>query len=328
MGVDGFRLDAVQYLMEDHGKLAGSPGTHQLLHDYAAYVRRQQPNTYTVGEVYADIGTELTYYPDQLDSYFAFELADSIIDAARKGSARGVLAPALRLQSAVPAWRYAPFLRNHDQPRTRSELGGDFGKSRVAAFLLFTLPGLPFVYYGEEIGMTGVKPDPRLRTPMQWNAAAGAGFTRGTPWERLQDDSATTTVEAQDADSTSLLNFYRRMIHLRTANSALANGALVPLTASQDAVAAYLRRDGRRIVLAVANLGDSPASGVKLSSGNGALPAGRWTARTLLGGDAAPPLTIGGDGRLPSDYALPTLQPKQGYLFELTLGAAPRTKTR
>jgi glycosidase len=329
MGVDGFRLDAVPFLMEDHGKLAGSPGTHQLLHEYAAYVRGLKPNTYTVGEVYDSLGTMLTYYPDQLDSYFAFELADSMISAARNGSGRGVLAPAVRLQQAVPSWRYSPFLRNHDQPRTRSELGGDFAKSRIASFLLLTLPGLPFVYYGEEIGMIGRKPDERLRTPMQWSATAGGGFTRGTPWERLQDDSMTTTVAAQDNDSSSLLNSYRRLIHLRASNPALADGELVPLTASSDAVAAYLRRDGTHVVLVVANLGDSAIAGVTLSSGDRALPAGRWTARSLLGGSVAAPLSVGADGRVPAAYApLGTLAPRQGYLFELTRGAAPRTSTR
>ena len=82
-------------------------------------------------------------------------------------------------------------------------------RARLAASLLLTLPGLPFIYYGEEIGMTGDKPDERLRTPMQWSRAPSAGFTRGTPWEPLQPDLLTANVEAQDADPASLLNLYR-----------------------------------------------------------------------------------------------------------------------
>ena len=70
--------------------------------------------------------------------------------------------------------------------------------SVLAATLLLTLPGLPFVYYGEEIGMTGDKPDPRLRTPMHWTRGRAAGFTTGVPWEPLQPDSMTANVEAQD----------------------------------------------------------------------------------------------------------------------------------
>jgi glycosidase len=103
----------------------------------------------------------------------------------------------VRLQEAVkPATRWSPFLRNHDQPRTRTELGGSMAKSRVASFLLLTLPGLPFVYYGEEIGMTSAKPDERIRTPMQWTADRAVGFSRGTPWEQLSDDSLGTSAAA------------------------------------------------------------------------------------------------------------------------------------
>ena len=72
-------------------------------------------------------------------------------------------------------------------------------KARLASLLLLTMPGVPFVYYGEEIGMIGAKPDERLRTPMQWRRGHADGFTTGTPWEPLQDDSLTTTVEAEDA---------------------------------------------------------------------------------------------------------------------------------
>src|SRR6185503_15228405 len=109
-----------------------------------------------------------------------------------------------RFQQSVPDARYSTFLRNHDQTRTLTALGGDVARAKMAVTLLLTLPGLPFVYYGEEIGMTGDKPDERLRTPMQWSGDAGAGFTRGTPWESLQPDWATTNVAAQEGDASSL----------------------------------------------------------------------------------------------------------------------------
>src|SRR5207248_1311474 len=115
-------------------------------------------------------------------------------------------------------------------------------RARLAATLLLTLPGTPFIYYGEEIGMTGDKPDPRLRTPMQWSAGPGLGFTSGKAWESAQPDSLTTTVAAEDADAGSLLNLYRRLIHLRKQNEALATGRLLPLSATSPHVAAYLRR--------------------------------------------------------------------------------------
>src|SRR6266540_2927424 len=97
-------------------------------------------------------------------------------------------------------------------------LGNDTAGAKLAATILLTLPGVPFVYYGEEIGMTGDKPDERLRSPMQWTATRGLGFTSGIPWESAQPDSFRTTVVAQRADSNSLLNLYRRLIRLRQSN--------------------------------------------------------------------------------------------------------------
>src|SRR5688500_8130187 len=99
--------------------------------------------------------------------------------------------------------------------------------------------------------MSGNKPDERLRTPMQWSPERSAGFTRGKAWQPLQPDSATANVKAQEADPGSLLNLYRRLIHLRAGNSALAQGTLVPLTSSNDAVAAYLWRERNKAVLVV-----------------------------------------------------------------------------
>jgi glycosidase len=317
MRVDGFRLDAVPFLMEDHGKLAGSPGTHALLHEYADYVHQLRPDAFTVGEVYDSIGMMLTYYPDQLDSYFAFEVADSIIAAIRRESARGLLAPALRLQAALPNDRWSPFLRNHDQPRTRTQLGGDSRKARLASLLLLTMPGVPFVYYGEEIGMEGTKPDERIRTPMQWGRGHADGFTAGKPWEALQDDSLTTTVEAEESDTGSVLVMNRRLIHLRATNQTLANGTLVPLRTSEDGVAAYARRVGDRVVIVVANLTSAPVRGVGLSGDGGALPAGTWRVRDLLSRAIVAPVEIGRDGRL-SDYEpLRELAPFDWYVLEL-----------
>src|SRR5207237_6978389 len=206
----------------DGGKLAWRLGTHALLHEYAGYVHGLRRDAFTVGEVYDNINTVLTYYPDQLDSYFAFEVADSIIAAVRNGSARGLLAPVLRLQAALPNDRWSPFLRNHDQPRTRTELGGDLAKARIASFLLLTMPGVPFVYYGEEIGMIGAKPDERLRTPMQWASGHADGFTSSTAWEPLQEDSLSTTVECQEKDSSAVLALIRGMMYLLEVLVALA----------------------------------------------------------------------------------------------------------
>jgi alpha-amylase len=312
MGVDGFRLDAIPYLVEEGNRLAHTAGTHAFLRDYAAYIRRMAPDAFTVGEVWDSVGSMLPYYPDQLDAHFAFAASDAIIEAVRTGSAKNLFAPFVRLQRELPADRWSPFLRNHDQTRTLTALGGDVARAKLAVELLLTLPGLPFIYYGEEIGMTGDKPDPRLRTPMHWSRGPAAGFTTGVPWEPLQPDSMTANVEVQEGDPSSLLNLHRRLIHLRAANPALATGELVPLTASSDAVAAYLRREGERVVLVLANLGATAVSDVAISSAERVLPAGRYAP-----GPPATPLLVGSHGRIQGYVPMRSLGGREVYVFEI-----------
>src|SRR5258708_15861878 len=101
---------------------------------------------------------------------------------------------------------------------------------------------------------------------MQWSAESAAGFTAGRPWERLQSDSLSITVESQDRDPASLLNLHRALIHLRAQHSALATGRIIPVSASSDAVVAYIRRAGRRAALVVATLRHAPLPGLSPTS--------------------------------------------------------------
>lgn len=318
MGVDGFRLDAVPYLVEEPGQQVGTAGTHAFLREYAASIRTLAPHAFTVGEVWDGLDRMLPYYPDQLESYFAFDLSDLLIAAVRDGSPRALLERYMRFQQSVPDARYATFLRNHDQTRTLTALGGEVARAKVAATLLLTLPGLPFVYYGEEIGMTGDKPDERLRTPMQWTGAVGAGFTRGTPWEPLQADWAETSVERQDRDSASLLNLYRQLIRLRLDHSALGTGDYVPLTSTSPAVAAYLRRDRDRVVLVVANVGTTAATQVTLTSPDAALEPGTYAVTRLLQSGLAPSVVVGVDGRIRGYVPVTTIGPLETWILELS----------
>ena len=300
MHVDGFRLDAVRHLVEAGTEFSNTPGTHAVLRDFGEYVRSIAPRSYTIGEVWDSPEVILSYYPDQLDAYFAFPISEALMEAARTGKSGELLLRLLQFQRAQPAWRWAPFQRNHDQTRTLTALGGDTLAARLAATILLTLPGVPFVYYGEEIGMTGDKPDERLRTPMQWTATS-AGFTTGKPWEAAQGDSLTTNVASQDRAKGSLLNLYRRLIRLRASNAALRTGDLLPVATGRDAVLAYIRSDATRPVLVVANLGVDSQAPLPL-------PQGRWKLRSLLGPEGTPP----GEGG-----PLPTLAPKHVYVFEM-----------
>lgn len=319
MGVDGFRLDAIRHLVEGGrgAQVEHLPGTHTFLRGYAAHLASVKPDVYTVGEVWDSIGAIMPYYPDQLTSHFMFQLSDDVLAAARTGSAANLYRGYLRLQDeGLPPHRYSPFLRNHDQSRTMTVLEGDERKAKLAAALLLTLPGLPFVYYGEEIGIAGDKPDENLRTPMHWTP--GGGFTTGTAWRAPQADFATRNVQAQNADPNSLLNLHRRLIHLRKQNGALAEGRLIPLTAGSDAVAAFVRRDGDDAVLVVANLGSVPLSGVTISSDAGALPTGDYAPATLFGQGTARRLTVDAAGRVQGWSPMQTLAPMSVHVLELS----------
>lgn len=317
MGVDGFRLDAISFLVEDSTRVDHTAGTHAVLREFSRNVKRISPAAFTIGEVWDSIGAQLPYYPDQLDAHFTFEASDALLDAARTGSARKLLAPFLRMQHALPPDRWSPFLHNHDQTRTMTALGGDLSRVRLATTLLLTLPGLPFLYYGEEIGMSGDKPDPQLRTPMQWTGGRAGGFTTGSPWAQLRPDSATANVQAQDRDRASLLNLHRRLIHLRAQNGALGGGELIPLDASNDAVAAYLRRDGTRIVMVVANLGATALSGVTVSSRDSVMRRKSYSATSLLGAGAPSRLVVGASGRVSGYVPLAWLPARQAYVLAL-----------
>jgi alpha-amylase len=334
MGVDGFRLDAVKYLVEEGTQADDTPGTHRVLREFQAHLMRTKPGVYTVGEVFDSTATLLSYYPDQLDGYFAFEVSDSIIAGVRAGRGTGILAPALRLQDSVPGWRWSPFLRNHDQPRTVTELGSDTERAKVAAAIHLTLPGLPFVYYGEELGMTGPKPDELIRTPMAWTRAGPhAGFTTGTPWQPLAADSLQANVEAQRDDPRSLHSLYRRLIAMRAAVPALAEGTLLPVRTNGPESLVYIRRAGDAAVLVVVNLDEMPITGLRLSAPAGTLAPGSYALRDLItegdrvrwdgggppgGGVRGATLTVGADGSFTDFAPIQSMPRKSVLVFSLT----------
>jgi alpha-amylase len=319
MGADGFRLDAVGHFFEQGEEPRNGPETHPWLRDFATYLRGLHPDAFTVGEVWDSLGAIRAYYPDQLTAYFAFPVADALLNAVRSGSRDSLIAMVERVQREFPRGRWASFQRNHDQTRTMTELQGNVPRAKLAATLLLTLPGIPFIYYGEELGMTGAKPDPRLRTPMHWTLSPAAGFTRGLPWEPLQPDSFTANVAVEEGDTASLLNRYRRLIHLRAAHPALGSAPeFVPVSSSAAAGLAYLRRAENGTALVIANLAEQPLTNLALSSPAAVLPAGRYTARPLLGRNPAATLLVGRDGRIRGWIPYVTLAPFENHILELT----------
>ena len=307
MDVDGFRLDAVKHVIEDGAIQENTPGTIQWLREYAAVIRSVKPEAYTVGEI-AGAGTAglVDYYPDTMDAYFQFELAQGMVNAASFGSARQLLPIVNGTVTILPDQRWATFLTNHDQKRTASQLGGDVGKLRVAGMLLLSLPGTPFIYYGEEIGMEGDKPDERIRTPMQWSGEPNGGFTSGTPWEPLQPGSEAITVDGQADDPGSVLATYRTWGQLREEHAALRTGDFVPLETASPSLLAFLRQTGDETLFVVINLGADASEAEDL-----ALPGDLSGETTDLVTGAAGPAVDGGA------LALPPLEGRSGTVLAI-----------
>ncbi len=263
MTADGFRFDAIPYLVEEGNQLQHTPGTHEVLRQFGNAIRAEAPESFTIGEM-SDESPQImaTYYPDQLDAYFAFGVAFATVEAARSGNAAGFIKAVSDANAAFLAGRWSPFLTNHDHVRVMTRLGGDVAKARVAASAMLMLPGLPFVYYGEEIGMLGAKPDEMIRNPMQWSSGANGGFTNGAPWESLQPDWMTKNVATQDPDPGSLLNHYRRLIRLRNAHPALNRGDLSFATIGDGnaTAAVWLRASADENVFVAVNFGSAAVS--------------------------------------------------------------------
>ena len=321
MGVDGFRLDAVGHFFETPaGVWKDAPANFPWLREYQAGLRSIKPDVFTIGEVYDSLGSVIKYYPDGLDAFFAFEVADAVFDAVRSGAGTKLINAVQRAQREIPDHRWGMFLRNHDQTRTLTELNGDVARNKLAVSLMLTLPGLPFVYYGEELGMTGNKQngDERLRTPMQWTRTHAAGFTKASQaWEPLAPDSFSANVEVLDADPHSLLNLHRKLIHLRTAEPGLGNGEFVPLTTNRPGTLAYLRRMNDQAVLVLANLTNEPLAGVALSGAARTLTGGQYRLTALHGDVASGTLRVGGNGQVRRWTPVPTLAPLQTYIVRL-----------
>lgn len=286
VGVDGFRMDAIKHLIEETRLQENTASTHQWLEQnfYPAY-KSLNPDAFAIGELFGnDMNSVKKYFiSKQFDMAFNFQLAHSFINSANSHSA-SYARRALDLSAKVLSpGEFAPFLTNHDQERVMTTLRGDIGKAKIAASLLLTSPGTPFIYYGEEIGMQGDKPDENIRRPMQWSANANAGFTTGTPWRAPDSNYAQVNVAAQTDDSASLLSHYRALIQLRNALPPLQVGSYISLQTNMDRLFASLRVGKDDAVLTLVNLGEEPLRGFMLQAASTPLMAKDYSFASVYG---------------------------------------------
>ncbi len=360
MGVDGFRLDAIPYLIEREGtNNENLPETHAIIKQLRAAIDANYPNRFLLAEA--------NQWPEDVREYFGegdechmayhFPLMPRMYMAIAQED-RYPLTEIMAQTPEIPqGCQWAIFLRNHDEltlemvtskerdymygtyaadPRARINLGirrrlaplmdNDTDRIKLMNSLLLSMRGSPIVYYGDEIGMGDnifIGDRNGVRTPMQWSPDRNAGFSRADP-QRLYLPPImdaiygyeAVNVEAQLRDPSSLLQWMRRMLAVRSTSHAFGRGELQFLKPGNRKVLAYLRTfgegDGREVILCVANLSRSaqPAE-LDLSAFKGRVPV------ELLGRTTFPPigerpymLTLAGYGfywfRLSTDAAEPS----------------------
>lgn len=261
LGIDGYRFDAVAHLIEN------GPGGYmeqKESHLYFKELRKiadQYPGTFMVCEngAIAYMGNG----QDEFNSGFSFGFNYALMQMVN-GRFCNELANMVKtwICKAPAGAFYSVFLANHDTfagQRVFEQLHGDLNKCKVAASVLLTLPGIPFIYYGEEIGMTSLnsyRGDLNLRTPMQWTAGPQAGFTTGTPFRKPNVNYTNFNVETEIADPASLLNHYKKLIAARNSSSALSQGEFLPVRSSYPlAIYSSLRVFQNENVLVAVNFG-------------------------------------------------------------------------
>ena len=283
LDVDGFRLDAVSYLVEAEATTCENlPGTHQVLRELRALIDQEFPGRILVGEADQPLDEIVDYFGagDECHMMLLFPLVPQLLLAVGQ-STRAPLTDLLASTPRIPATcQWATFLSTHNevalamlsppqrellwslyapQPRMIHNLGirrrlagllaGDIGRIRLLHGLILSLPGSPVLYYGDEIAMGDdiwLADRDGVRTPMQWTAETGAGFSAAV----LQDfavplvsdpDFAGVNVEDQFLDPGSLLVWLRSMLVIRRAHPVFGSGEITDLGGDNPAVLSFLR---------------------------------------------------------------------------------------
>jgi len=318
VGVDGFRLDAAKHMIEEGQNQANTASTHTYWEDFRSFYKGINPQAITVGEIW-DTPQILAEYlqGDEFDLSFDFYLAGTLIPALNQGISTALNEQLALSYTLVPPGQFATFLSNHDQDRIMSQLGDDPQKARAAAALLLTAPGVPFLYYGEEIGMTGQKPDEQIRSPMQWSTQPFAGFSTVAPWQPFNSSWGIFNVALQTSDPGSMLSFYRDLIQARNQHAALRAGDLTILSTGSEALYAILRLSQGEAVLVLVNLSATLVTSYALGATQSSLAQGSYTPYSILGGSKFTSLTTDVRGGF-SDYVpIPEIPPYGTFILQL-----------
>ncbi len=351
MGIDGFRADAVPYLFEEEGtNCENLPRTHHYLKAVRSEIDRLYPGRILLGEANQWPTDVRPYFGDgdEFHMAFNFPLMPRLFMSLRREDRTPIIDIISQLPEIPESCQWCLFLRNHDEltlemvtdeerdymygeyakdPRMKLNVGIrrrlapllDNGRRRIELLnaIMFSMPGSPIIYYGDELGMgDNIYLGDRngVRTPMQWSGDRNGGFSRADAAQLYSPVIADSVygypainVEAQQRDPSSLLNWMKRLIRLRKRYPVFGRGQITFLHPENTKVLAYLRHDGDSIILCINNLSRfvQPCQ-LDLSTLNGSTPV------ELFGETRFPPI-----GELP--YFL-TLGPHGFYWFRLEPG--------
>ncbi len=297
-GIDGFRVDAIPYLFEREGtNCENLPQTHAFCKRIRSFVDEHYPGTLLLAEANMWPSDLIPYFGagDEFHMAFNFPIMPRMFMALRREQCWPIIEIMDQLPAIPATCQWALFLRNHDEltlemvtdeerdfmyaeyakdPRMRLNLGirrrlaplVDFDRRQIELLhsLLFTLPGSPVLYYGDEIGMGDnifLGDRNGVRTPMQWSGDRNAGFSRADPSQLYQsvlmdpiNHYQAHNVEAQIRSPTSLLWWMRRMIRVRKKYPVFGRGSMKFVTCENRRVVAYVREFEDQVVLIVNNL--------------------------------------------------------------------------
>jgi maltose alpha-D-glucosyltransferase/alpha-amylase len=301
MGVDGLRLDAVPYLVEREGtRCENLPETHDVIRAIRRHIDERWPNRMLLAEANQMPADVRAYFGngDECHMAYHFPLMPRVFMGLHLED-RQPIVDIMRKTPPIPdTCQWALFLRNHDEltlemvtdeerdymqlaysadPQGRLNLGirrrlaplmgNNRRRIELLNSLLFSFPGTPIVYYGDEIGMgdnTYLGDRHGVRTPMQWTNDRNAGFSRADPAQLYSPvimdpvyHYQATNVEAQERDGSSMLQWMKNLIGLRKLFAAFGLGTLEFLEPANRKILAYIRRHGSDVILCVANLSRS-----------------------------------------------------------------------
>ncbi|MBA2369854.1 MAG: maltose alpha-D-glucosyltransferase [Candidatus Protochlamydia sp.] len=302
LGVDGLRLDAVPYLFEAEGtNCENLEATHQFLKKLRAHTDRHYADRILIAEANQWPEDAIAYFGqgDECHMAFHFPLMPRLFMAIHMEDRFPIMDILEQTPPLPPLCQWAMFIRNHDEltlemvsdeerdymyrvyakdPKARINLGirrrlaplmdNDRSKIELMNILLFSLPGTPVIYYGDEIGMGDnfyLGDRNGVRTPMQWNANVNAGFSAANPQKLYlpliidpQYNYEMVNVENQEQNPSSLLSWIKKIIAIRKSYAAFGSGALEFVHSNNYKVLAFTRTIDEEIILVVTNLSRFP----------------------------------------------------------------------